>query len=92
MALFGYGVLISENGVSAPGAQRMLFVRFIRRAGRDNGVDAIKGFGIRSVDGRDNGEIVLELLKVEGGGGLGFVKGVRETRVEGTEGEFSYDV
>lgn len=70
----------------------MLFVCFVRRAGRDNGVDAIEGFGIRSVDGWDNGEIVLELLEVERGSGLGLVKRIRETRVEWTEGEFGYDV
>ena len=46
------------------------------------------GGGGAGVDGRDDGEIVLEPIEVFGGCGEGVVEGVEEGGVEGAEGEF----
>jgi hypothetical protein len=43
--------------------------------------------GVVGVDGRDDGEVVLEFVEVVCGGGEGVVERVLERRVVGAEGE-----
>lgn len=50
------------------------------------------GSGGAGVDGGDDGEVVLVFVEVGVGGGVGFVEGVEEGGVEGSEGEFVDDV
>lgn len=55
--------------------------------GEDGVAGGRRGWGA-GVDGRDDGEVVLEAVKVFGGCGEGMVERVEEGGVEGAKGEF----
>jgi len=81
------GVLVGEDGVFAVPVR--VGVEAVAAGGwRLVGlVEFAQRFGVGRVDGRDDGEVVLEFVEVVGRRGDGVVEGVGEGGVEGAEGE-----
>ncbi len=80
-------------------AGNLLFADHVRLLGDGVlvGEDGVGGWGgglgrVARVDGRDDGEVVLEFVEVKGGRGDGAIERVLEGGVERAEGEFGDDV